>query len=214
MLEAEAKVLEQRKRAAHADRLPPVPTTGPKMAWKFQAYRDLLWELGHGDGMAEVIEVATREFLDAARKTGNPRDYLILRSREQGIVVDELDMDSLPARAATLYIVGAFQQLEGFLADLVDQSDEVRDRRSRSRNNGESSLDWTLDMLPGGRARNVRRIGRERYALLEYYRGVRNAFMHPSKKAASLEGRSRRPAGTGNSSLPTSSFPRRMDLDN
>lgn len=42
MLEAEAKVLEQRKLAAHADRLPPVPTTGPKMAWKFQAYRDLL----------------------------------------------------------------------------------------------------------------------------------------------------------------------------
>jgi len=158
------------------------------MAWKFQAYRDLLRELGHGDGMAEVIEVATREFLAAAQRSGNPRDYLIVRSRAQGVVVDELDMDNLPVRAATLYIVGAFQQLEGFLTDLIDESDEVRGRQSRSRNKGESSLDWALDMLPGGRARNIRRIGSERYALLEYYRGIRNAFMHPNKKAASLEG--------------------------
>lgn len=33
--------------------------------------------------MAGGIEVTTREFLDAARETGNPKDYLISRSREQ-----------------------------------------------------------------------------------------------------------------------------------
>lgn len=188
------KVAGQRARVAHQDRLPAIPKAGPRMAWRFQAYRDLLQRLGHGDGMAEVIEVANRDFLDAARASGDPREYLIKRSRAQKIVVDELDMVNLPVRAATLYVVGAFQQLEGFLKELIDETDEVSGRTSRSRNNGEPATDWALEMLPGGRLRNVRRVGTERYLVLEYYRAIRNAFMHPTKSASSVESAYRKAA--------------------
>lgn len=181
------EVEELRKRLDHKDRLAPISRRGRRMDWRFDAYRDLLQRLGHGDGMAEVMEVATRDFLDAARASGDPDSYLTSRAKAQKIVVDELDMVNLPARAATLYIVGAYQQLEGFLKDLVGEVDEICGRTSRSRHNGEAPLDWALEMLPGGRHRNTRRIWIERYAVLEYYRAVRNGFMHSSKSASSLE---------------------------
>lgn len=152
------------------------------MEWRFDAYRDLLQRLGHGDGMAEVIEVARRDFVDAAQATKDPRTYLAARARAQGIVVHEIDIANLPTRAAVLFIVGAYQQLEGFLKELVDEVDEVTGRKSRDRRDKEAPLDWALDVLPGGGARNVRRIWRERYDTLEYYRVVRNAFTHKVKQ--------------------------------
>ncbi|TGX49081.1 hypothetical protein E5A73_19740 [Sphingomonas gei] len=181
------EVADLRARLAHKDRLPAVVRSSPRMEWRFEAYRQLLQRLGHGDGMAEVMEVANRDFTDAAKASGDPSVYLATRAKAQGIVVYELDMQNLPSRAATLYIVGAYQQLDGFLQDLVAEVDSVCGRQSRGRNSKEGSTDWALDVLPGGRLKNIRRIWQERYLVLEYYRGVRNAFMHPSKSAASLE---------------------------
>jgi hypothetical protein len=182
-----SELAELRAGLAHKDRLPAVVRPNPRMEWRFQAYRQLLQRLGHGDGMAEVMEVASRDFFDAAKASGDPSAYLATRAKAQKIVVYELDMHNLPNRAAALYIVGAYQQLDGFLQDLVAEVDGVCGRRSRGRNAKEGSTDWALDVLPGGRLKNTRRIWQERYLVLEYYRGVRNAFMHPSKSVASLE---------------------------
>jgi hypothetical protein len=172
-----------RSRLAHRDRLPDVPRSGKRMDWRFRAYDELHQRLGHGDGMAEVIEVARRDFVDAATASGDARGYLSARARAQGIVVEELDVANLPARAAVLYIVGAYQQLDGFLKDLVAEADAAFERTSRGRTDKEAPIDWALDVLPGGRARNARRIGEERHAALEYYRTVRNAFTHKVKQA-------------------------------
>lgn len=90
-----------RRRLDHRDRLPPVPRKGRQMEWRFDAYRDLLQRLGHGDGMAEVIEVARRDFVDAAGTSGDPRAYLAARAKAQGIVVHEMDIPNLPTRAAS-----------------------------------------------------------------------------------------------------------------
>ena len=67
------------------------------------------------------------------------------------------------------------------------EADSVCGRQSRGRNTKEGSTDWALDVLPGGRPKNTRRIWQERYYVLEYYRGIRNAFMHPRKSASSLD---------------------------
>ncbi|WP_379548288.1 hypothetical protein ACFCW2_03760 [Qipengyuania sp. DSG2-2] len=179
----EERELEQlRGRLKHSDRLPSLPKKGKRLEWRFDAYKDLLQRLGHGDGMAEVIEVARRDFVDLANASGDPRGYLRARAKAQNIVVDELDAANLPTRAAILYIVGAYQQLEGFLKELVDEVDETCSRNSRDRRDKEAALDWALDVLPGGATRNTRRIWQERYEVLEYYRTVRNAFTHKVKQ--------------------------------
>lgn len=180
--EEERELDELRGRLKHIDRLPPPPKRGKRLEWRFAAYRDLLHRLGHGDGMAEVIEVARRDFVDQAQASSDPRAYLAVRAKAQKIVVHELDTANLPTRAAILYIVGAYQQLEGFLGELIDEVDETCGRASRGRRDKEAPLDWALDVLPGGVTRNIRRIGQERYEVLEYYRTARNAFTHKVKK--------------------------------
>ncbi|WP_202361765.1 hypothetical protein [Mesorhizobium sp. 131-3-5] len=137
--------------------------------------------------MAEVIEVACRDFLEAAQASGDLGSYIRTRSAHHKIVAYELDIENLPTRAATLYIVGAYQQLESFLIDLIEESDEVCGRKSRERTDKEAALDWALDVLPGGKAANLRKVRVELYAILEYYRAVRNRFMHTRKKASGID---------------------------
>lgn len=187
-----------RKRLKHKDRLPAVPTTSRKegmvpvptsskrrrMEWRYQAYDDLMKKLGHGDGMAEVIEIARRDFIDSAEASGDPRGFLTDRAKAQKISVYQLDVANLPARAAVLYIVGAHQQFEGFLKEIITEIDQVHDRKSRVRLDKEAPLDWALDVLPGGKTRNILRIWKERYLVLEYYRVVRNAFVHKVKQSS------------------------------
>jgi hypothetical protein len=175
---------ELRKRLEHKDRLPAVPRSGKRMEWRYKAYDELLQRLGHGDGMTEVIEVARRDFIDAALATADATNYLVGRARAQKIVVHEFDVANLPARAAILYIVGAYQQLDGFLKDLISEVDEVCNRTSRQRSDKEAPIDWALDVLPGSKPRNIRRIWEERYSVLEYYRIVRNAFTHTVKQSS------------------------------
>lgn len=176
-----------RESLKHKDRLERMSDKSPRMKWRFRCYRQLLDTLGHGDGMAEVIEVACRDFLEAAQASGDLGSYIKTRSAHHKIVAYELDIENLPARAATLYIVGAYQQLERFLLDLIDESDEVGGRKSRERTDKEAALDWALDVLPGGRAANIRKIWVELYAILEYYRAVRNRFLHTRKKASGVD---------------------------
>lgn len=59
--EEELELDRLRGRLKHSDRLPALPKKGKRLEWRFDAYRDLLQRLGHGDGMAEVIEVARRD---------------------------------------------------------------------------------------------------------------------------------------------------------
>ncbi|POR52568.1 hypothetical protein [Bosea psychrotolerans] len=211
------EVDELRSRLSHDDRLPAVPRSGKRMEWRYKAYDDLLQRLGHSDGMAEVIEVARRDFIDGAYASGDPRGYLIERARAQKIVVHELDTEKLPARAAVLYVVGAYQQLDGFLKDLIREIDQVCHRTSRERSDKEAPIDWALDVLPGGKLRNTRRIWQERYLVLEYYRVVRNAFTHKVKlssvEAALCKAREWSPIYKADFGLDVPNAPDRLTID-
>ncbi|MFC7537178.1 hypothetical protein ACFQPG_07330 [Sphingomonas sp. GCM10030256] len=136
--------------------------------------------------MDEAIEVAVRDFLDAARASRDPTAYLHARAAAQGVSVLELDIASLPTRAATLFLVGAYQQLEGFLYDFAEEVGTVAGSPVRARDKGEAPLDWVLDVLPGGLELNKKRIWIERFMILDYYRLARNYLSHPRKSRASL----------------------------
>jgi hypothetical protein len=159
------------------NRLPPV---GPKFrtdGWKYQSYSRLVKTLGHSDGMAEVIEIAIRDFIEQASAYGDAREYLLQRAEHQKIIVHELDAGNIPVRAANFYIVVAYQHLESFIYDFLSEASSALGELS-ARDSKESVLDWALRVLPGGIARNREKIWRERYLLLDYYRRIRNQFVH------------------------------------
>ena len=167
-------------------RLPTVTRGSSSINWRFDSYRTLLDTLGHNDGMDEAIEVAVRDFLDAARTSGNPAAHLHVRASAQGIAVRELDIANVPTRSATLFLVGAYQQLEGFLYDFAEEFGTLVGAPVRSRAQGEAPLDWVLDVIPGGLNLNKHRIWIERFLILDYYRLVRNHLNHPRKSRTSL----------------------------
>ncbi|NII60016.1 hypothetical protein [Sphingomonas aerolata] len=138
--------------------------------------------------MDEAIEVAVRDFLYAARSSGNPAAHLHARANVQGITVRELDIGNLPNRSAMLFLIGAYQQFEGFLYDFAEEFGLITGTVVRSRVKGEAPLDWALDVLPGGLNSNKNRVWIERFLILDYYRLVRNQLNHPRKTRASLAG--------------------------
>jgi hypothetical protein len=171
-------VSELRAEFNDSHRLPPV---GPKFrteGWRYQSYHQLLKKLGHSDGMAEVIEVAIRDFIEQASAHGDARDYLLQRAQHQGIIVHELDAGNIPIRAANFYVVVAYQHLESFINDFLTEASLALGEDFDDRGSKESVLNWALRVLPGGIARNKQKIWRERYLLLDYYRRVRNFFVH------------------------------------
>jgi hypothetical protein len=165
--------------ARYSLRLPPLRKKSRDLLWKYSSYAELIKVLGHGDGMAECIEVAVRDFTHAAHASGDPQAFLKSNAQQHGVVEYEFAVDNIPIRAAHLYIVGAYQQLESFLYGFAEETAQVLHTQHRHRKEGECPLDWVLAILPGGLQTNIERVWQERYLLLEYYRHVRNAFVHP-----------------------------------
>ena len=118
---------------SHPARLPGVGRGGKCLNWKFKSFEGLLKTLGHADGMAEAVEVACRDFIDAALASGEPATYLHARAVHQGIVVRELDVASIPTQSAMLFILGAYQQFEGYLYNMVEEYASVSGVAQRAR---------------------------------------------------------------------------------
>jgi hypothetical protein len=187
MLPLSDAVSELRAEFNDRHRLPPV---GPKFrteGWKYQSYYRLLKTLGHSDGMAEVIEVAIRDFIEQASAHGDARDYLLQRAQHQKIIVHELDAGNIPVRAASFYIVVAYQHLESFIYDFLSEASLALGEDFAARGDKESVLNWALRVLPDGIARNKQKIWRERYLFLDYYRRIRNGFVHNRKAEDALD---------------------------
>jgi hypothetical protein len=168
-------------------RLPPVRGRPGSFGWNFPSYRELLGSLGHNDGLAECIEVAVRDFLQEAKQHGDAKAYLLERAKHHRIVVNELDDLNIVIRAANSYLVITYQHLEAFLYKFLAEATEVLGVSFPGRADKESALDWALRVLPGGTNKNRQRIWRERYLLLNYYRHVRNAFLHDQKSETSTQ---------------------------
>jgi hypothetical protein len=168
-------------------RLPPVGPKFKTQGWTYRSYYRLLKTLGHSDGMAEVIEVAIRDFIEQASAHGDTRDYLLQRAQHQRIIVHELDAGNIPVRAANFYVVVAYQHLESFIYDFLSEASLALGEDFSARDGKESALDWALRVLPDGIARNKQKIWRERYLLLDYYRRIRNGFVHNRKPEEAID---------------------------
>ncbi|QND24535.1 hypothetical protein HB774_34685 (plasmid) [Rhizobium leguminosarum bv. viciae] len=166
---------------SHVSRLPAVIDGVKGLAWRFPSYENMLKTLGHADGMAEVMAIAIKDFIEEASQSGDPEKFLKERVHKYKIYVSEFDTVKIPIRAANLFVAGAYEQFEGYLYDVVEDYEELMGTAVRKRKEKEPPLDYVLDVLPGGLSKNKLRIWHERYLMLEYFRHVRNLFAHPRR---------------------------------
>ena len=57
------------------------------MIFKYEAYNNLLVELGRLDYVVEIAEISVKDFLKKLNESNNPESYLKKKSNEFGIMV-------------------------------------------------------------------------------------------------------------------------------
>ncbi len=145
----------------------------------FESYRELVRDLGAMDGLAAAQTLASQHFINDAKKLDDPQQFVRSLAVHYKVSTRFVDFPRLPAHLTQLLIVGTCQQAEAFL-DKFRREQITMGRIWRDRADNEPRLKYTLASLPGDFALNCAKIYKERYELHEYYRIVRNSFVHSS----------------------------------
>jgi hypothetical protein len=191
-------------------RLPPVNDPRRQLPFRFRSYRELTNGSGRYDALAASLSLSVQYFLKAAEefaevkklkaleidpnRAADPRDKRDAmwefgndQAKRFSINTANTHFGELPPHTTQLLLVSAYQQAETFLNGVRS---ELRNMGIEwpTRGDHEPLLKYTLENLPNGLKDNKTLIGEERYDLFEYYRLMRNAFVHgPISKAKLTE---------------------------
>ena len=168
-----------------ATRLPPTKTPLLDIPFVFESYRELTAQLGAVDGHAASLAIAARFFADQSRAQTDEQFLGLSLARTYKVSTRFIDLNNLPAHLNQLLIVGTTKHWGDFLTRFRREQ-EALGRPWRNRKDGEDQFTHAVDCLSGGRTTNIKRVGLERYELIQYYRLVRNAAAHELEKRARL----------------------------
>jgi hypothetical protein len=143
-------------------------------SFRFTAYRDFKRSLGKINAITECTELSVRLFVEQAKQSSDSNSFVQQLSRQFGVRVDEVDLAALPMQMAQYHVVSVHQQFELFLR-------EFKAEHPNSDWQGEDGDDLfrrILKNLGGGYADTARLIGRIEVDVADYYRHVRNRFVH------------------------------------
>jgi hypothetical protein len=145
------------------------------MPFHFRAYFELKENLGLFDAMVEVNEIALREFIANAEASGAVDQYLSTMSAKHNIKVDAVNISSLKVRVSHFYILSVYQQFEEFLEKFRDEHPNHLNWQYQK---GDTLFDGIIKNLGTSYSKTVGSIGTLGIELFNYYRAVRNRFMH------------------------------------
>lgn len=161
----------------------------------YKSYFRLADDLGRMDALGSAIALSTRYFEAAAAAAPDMQQFAIGEARRFNIPTRWVSFNDLPPHTAQLLLVGVYQQAEGFLVDIKKEI-RLLGRQWRDFIDGESRLRYTLDCLKHVTLnQTIRDVGEERYHLFEYYRILRNRFVHLHIERAKLTREYQRVAG-------------------
>jgi hypothetical protein len=178
------------------ERLPKTLKPRQDIPFVYDAYRRLMQELGAIDGLSSAIVLGDRYLTSASLKSTadgtsddqrrTQRAFVEVEATRFQVSTRFVDFDTLETRSVQLLLVGVFQQAEAFCESMREERG-VMGSTWLKRDDRESKMHHLMRALGAGFASNLRRVGPERYDLLEYYRLLRNAFVHRGTEKSDLE---------------------------
>lgn len=84
------------------------------MIFKYKAYQELLRELGRTDYVAELVEVATRQFIKEIEESNDPKEFVEEKSKEHGIRFSFDNTNDYQTQVTLSYIAGVYHITENF----------------------------------------------------------------------------------------------------
>lgn len=144
----------------------------------FRCYYKLKDTLGRFDSVVECNELAVRQFIESLNCSDDQESFFSESCKKYGVRVNSLDSDIFHARISQWYILSVYQQAEDFFREFRNEHPEGSKWSNRSE--GESQLSCLMRSLnineiqldPDGQGIKLR--------IFEYYRLIRNRFMHTS----------------------------------
>nr|WP_294873525.1 hypothetical protein [uncultured Pedobacter sp.] len=147
------------------------------MAFRLHCNSTLYKDLGKYDAIVEFTEVAVRDFIFEAEKTGDFDEYLETKSVKHKVSVNSVDQSVFRARISHSYILSVYQSAELFLHQFREEHNDLY--------NKDWKLDSTTDNLLVKTIRQISSIssataiiGDHRLAIFNYYRLIRNKYSH------------------------------------
>lgn len=151
------------------------------MSFRLKCVAELTLELGRYDAIVEFTELAVRDFLKCANASGNISSFLRQKSIEHRVSINSVEQSILKTRIANSYIVSVYQYSELFLFKFRD---EYRNLYGVSMELGDSTHNLLLKILsklPSGERVSMETVGIHNCLLFDYYRLVRNKYVHAYK---------------------------------
>ena len=163
--------------------------------FRFPCYANLRKRLGEFDALVELNELAVRSLMSRVKL--DPRNLLQAESSEHQIRVDHsiaLTDGEFAARRAQFYVLSVYQQAELFFADLVDELPQGLIWKSASgraaRGKDETQLEWIVRTIKSEKPDELDKESDAQFfddvSIFNYFRLVRNAFMHEGKETRAL----------------------------
>ncbi len=147
----------------------------PETSFKFPCYKSLNLNMGKLDAGVNCNELAVRRFFREAHAAPDLISYVQSMSGEYGVRVDHVDLETLRLRVSHLYVLSVYQQAEEFFHRFREEHPQA----SSWGYNQKLSLFENLLRNMGPSYKEVRAVvGELEIRIFDYYREIRNRFMH------------------------------------
>jgi len=156
------------------------------MAFRLKAYKQLKSELGVFDAVVEFSELCTRDFIANKPTELDFEEYLRSKSQQHGIKVNYVEIDKFNVTMSHSYIVIAYQAFENFIHSSRKENELIKSVKYEIKTEDGNLLERNLKSIY--RINDISSVVNQRLLdIFDYYRNVRNKFVHPSSDAKKVK---------------------------